>query len=78
MGSDLPLRLLLFKPMTDFASFLNDGQVGTLTYRAELVCVFGKLSTPERVVRRCCAAQHPRGGRFKYRSWRIVSRLTLR
>jgi hypothetical protein len=43
MGSDLPLRLLLFKPMRDFAAFWNDGQVGTLAYGAELVCVFRRI-----------------------------------
>jgi hypothetical protein len=44
MGSDLPLRLLLFKPMGDFAAFWNDGQVGTLAYGAGLVCVFCRIA----------------------------------
>jgi hypothetical protein len=43
MGSDLPLRLLLFEPMSDFARFWNDEQVGTLAYRAGLVCVFRRI-----------------------------------
>jgi hypothetical protein len=43
MGSDLPLRLLLFEPMRDFARFWNDEQVGTLAYGAGHVCIFGRI-----------------------------------
>jgi hypothetical protein len=55
MGSDLPLRPLLFKPMADFAGFWHGEQVGTLAYGAGLVCVFWRTSVPLRVLRRHCA-----------------------
>jgi hypothetical protein len=76
MGGGLPLRLLLFEPSPDFASFCNGEQVGTLAYRAELICVFRRISVPLRVSRRHCARRQTRLNRFKRRSRRLASRLT--
>jgi hypothetical protein len=58
MGSDLPLRPLLFEPKLDFASFWNGEQVwrSGLKSRARLRFPVG-VSVLARVLRRHCAQQ---------------------